>query len=343
MSVVIEGLALLAKAAKSFISKHVPEIITGSIVLAVSGTAATICASCKNKKAIAMVDEAVEKYTTTKNGAQDAINRLGEFKLEVYASFDDFVKEIEKIKDPPVILKKDISKIVLPDINLPISPKKLDAKAQAVIAGGEGMVSGTVIGVALFGIQGVALVPGVAIGGLFVCVKGFSLFNKSVNNMKDAETLCSDIEREITYLSDMKTHSNQMKNSIENVHRVYKSHITEIQSFLKPDTYWRTLSSREKRVIRNTVMLTKLLLEMCGVEVLKRNEETSKNQINTNEIMKIRTEATIVVDSIVRFEKTKKNKGIKLGNSSETKKLRLGRVNKKTPPMPQNQKDNISK
>ena len=58
----IEGLRQLAKYAKDFITKYSAELIAGSVLLAASGTVATLEANDKNKKAIELANDAIDKY-----------------------------------------------------------------------------------------------------------------------------------------------------------------------------------------------------------------------------------------------------------------------------------------
>ena len=208
---------------------------------------------------------------------------------------------IEKIKDPPNYLLKDIETIEFPHVIF-TDKKELTANSQTAISGGIGITGGTIAGIAIFGLSGPALVSGLTVGSLFVCVKGFSLLNKSVKNMKQANSLCSELRMEKLFLIILDSNALRLWNRLKKVHSIYENHLEEMHEILDKKHVWKNFSSHEKLVIKNTILLTSLLLRMCEVKLIKVDEQNQRNECDMDIVTFIGEEANQIIKQINESE-----------------------------------------
>lgn len=301
MSAYISALKTIANTAKRFIIKNASGVLLGSAIVGAVGKTTALYADCKNEETIDLVKSAVEEYNNSKALTQKALDSLGNCKLNIYTELEDFSVVMNRIKKMPDNIRREVERIDLPKMN-PDIQVSLDADKQTAIAGNIGVVSGSLIGVAMFGMDGISSVSGIALGSVFVCAKGFTLLNKTFKNKEQAVSIIENIESEKAYLDDLTLQSKRLNKTLMDINQVARRHYRKMSSFLITDTDWCDLSNDEKLIVENTGMLIYLLLRICETKLLKNDDELLYNQIDFESINGVIEETEISVKDIANKE-----------------------------------------
>lgn len=165
----------------------------------------------------------------------------------------------------------------------------------AIAAGGGGMALGTVI------LGGATLGVGLLLGGIIFNFTGSKLSDKADevwNQMKKAE---KQIDKICSHLNQLKSLSEKYLVSLNKVNTIYKRELTQlattVEVYGKID--YKSFTYAEQTVLKNTVLLVKLLKVMCEVKlVLKAEKEGELGTINNNVVENKINDAEKVVGQI---------------------------------------------
>ena len=94
---------------------------------------------------------------------------------------------------------------------------------------------------------------------------------------EQARQICS-------YMQRLQRVANRYWRSIDKVEAIYHKHLQEFTKMVDVEhrTDWNSLTTREKRLVENTVLLVNLLHKMCNVKLVEKTEETDGlNTIDT--------------------------------------------------------------
>lgn len=102
---------------------------------------------------------------------------------------------------------------------------------------------------------------------------------------------CKELEKEkeqarqiCSYMQRLQRVANRYWRSIDKVEAIYRKHLQEFTKMVDVEhhTDWNSLTTREKRLVENTVLLVNLLHKMCNVKLVEKTEETDGlNTIDT--------------------------------------------------------------
>lgn len=165
----------------------------------------------------------------------------------------------------------------------------------SLAVGGGGMALGSIV------LGGATLGVGLLIGGIIFSITGNVQSEKADEAYKQAEKIEREVNRITEYLKKLGYISQNFKETLSKVERVYKKKLLELDGIVncKGKTNWNNFSDREKKLMENTVLLVGLLYKMCNTHlVLKSNSAKGLNEVNTNEIYEVCSEANSVVSII---------------------------------------------
>jgi len=156
----------------------------------------------------------------------------------------------------------------------------------SLAAGGGGVAAGSMI------LGGATLGVGLLVGGLIFSVVGSSVkdkADKAYDIMLDNERKIDNI---VKYLIELYKISNKYFDCLSKVKRLYERYLTKMKIIVniyadsidgKVD--WNSLSTENKTIIENTVLLFGLLYNMCKVKIVKNSgKKDSLGEINYSEI-----------------------------------------------------------
>lgn len=279
---------LLIKKIIEWIKEHIFGVIAGAAVIGAGAGAAGIANAHKakkiNKEAIAIQQAALEKHELAYEKLQRDLAKLGQTEKNAIDSFVLFADAIERIQNRPKIRTPLFSKVKLPNYE-PEELKQLSTSLQTVIETGIGASLGALAGLAAFGANAVVAAPAMVAAGTVLCVKGCGLKKKAVANKKQAKKMSESVDEIIDFYSQLRETANSYQDSMSSVYNKYMECINRIMLTLTQKTSWKDFSREEKKNVENTVMLAKLLYQMCKTELIIQHKDAEKlEDINTTEI-----------------------------------------------------------
>ena len=240
-----------------------------------------------NRKAAMIRDKAMAEYEKSDSETKSVLDRLGKLQLETMESFDTFVEAMGKLQGKPKGL------IVKPnDVSLP----KYDAKelkmiannARMALAGAGGAAAGAAAGVAAFGVEAFVLAPAAAGMGVVLCAKGIKLYNKAVNNRREAYSFQREVERIKLYHRQIRESANLLIKSLETVQFHYYTYLHKLKELVLKKTEWKELNKEERLIVKNTIQLVKIMHKMCVVRLIKKAGNDDKlEEVNAKEVKSV--------------------------------------------------------
>jgi len=286
---------MIAAAILEWIKKHTVEIIAGSAV--VGGGVATIGvvnahkAKKINKEASEIQKAAIEKHDLANQKTSEVLEKLGETKKMVIDSFVYFADVMEQIQARPKIKNNFFSTVKLPSYE-PTEIKAFSGDLQTALATIGGGAGGAMVGLAAFGATAVITAPALISAGVILCVKGISLKKKAIENKKEALKLEKTVEEIIRYYEKLQDTAVSFEGSIKMIYEKYLFGLGRIEETLATKKAWKEFSSREKKVVENTVLLARMLYEMARTSLIVQDyKEDQIETINTLELEKLQKQA----------------------------------------------------
>lgn len=148
----------------------------------------------------------------------------------------------------------------------------------SLAAGGGGMALGTtVLGAATLGV-------GLLVGGVIFGITGGKISSDAKKAQKEIEKETQQTEEICNYLLDLQGTANRYGRKLDEVGSMYYEHMEKLKWMvvMQGRADWDWYTEPEKQLVNNTVLLVKLLYDMCKVELVQKSEEEdAMNTINT--------------------------------------------------------------
>ena len=216
-------------------------------------------------------------------------------------SFVHFADTMERIQGRPKFKSNIFSTVKLPNYE-PEEIKNLSAEVRMAIDGVVGAGVGGLAGLAAFGAGAGALVaaPAMALGGVVLCVKGFGLKKKAIENKRQAKQMEKSVDEIVAFYAELRKAADSFRGSVTAVYSRYAEGLQHVEDTLTIKTVWKQFSREEKKNVENTVLLARLLYEMTQTKIVVRQEKEDKLEtVNTAEIAKLQKQATKLLGETV--------------------------------------------
>ena len=280
----------------SFFTKHKKGVIAGAagIGLAAGGAGVVNAQQAKkiNKQALEIQQAALEKHEKAYSDTQQSLAELGEVENQAIGSFTHFADTMERIQGRPKFKANLFTGVKLPNYE-PEEIKSLSAEVQMAIAGAGGVGVGTLAGLAAFGAGALVAAPAMVGAGLVLCVKGFGLKKKAVENNRQAKQMEKNVEEIVAFYGDLRNAAVSFRKSVVAVYSRYTDCLLRVEDTLLTKDIWKQFTHEEKKNVENTVLLARLLCSMVKTEIVVRQEKEDKIEtVNSTELVKIQKQAT---------------------------------------------------
>lgn len=278
-----------------WLREHLLGVLAGSA--AVGGAAAGVGAynahKAKkiNKQAIEIQNAALEKHDLAYDETQQVLSELGEVEERVIYSFERFADTMERIQGRPQFKTNVFSSVKLPNYE-PAEIKSLSAAVLMAIGGAGGAGVGALAGLAAFGAGAIVAAPAMIGAGLVLCVKGFGLKKKAIENKRQAKQMMKSVDEIVAFYAELRKVADTYRESLNAVYDKYSEHLTRVEAILQKKSAWKEFTRQEKRTVENTVLLARLLYEMTKISlVVKQDDEEKLEKINYAELDKLQKQA----------------------------------------------------
>ena len=289
----------------SFFTRHKKGVIVGAAAIGGAGAGAGIFNAHKakkiNRQALDIQQNALEKHEQAYQETQAVLALLGEVEKDAIDSFVHFADTMERIQGRPKFKSNIFSTVKLPNYE-PEEIKNLSAEVRMAIDGVVGAGVGGLAGLAAFGAGAGALVaaPAMALGGVVLCVKGFGLKKKAIENKRQAKQMEKSVDEIVAFYAELRKAADSFRGSVTAVYSRYAEGLQHVEDTLTIKTVWKQFSSEEKKNVENTVLLARLLYEMTQTKIVVRQEKEDKLEtVNTAEIAKLQKQATKLLGETV--------------------------------------------
>ena len=145
----------------------------------------------------------------------------------------------------------------------------------SIAAGGGGMALGAIVlNVATVGV-------GLLIGGIIFSVAGSSLSDKVDEAWEQVEIETASVEKICVYLKDLSKSGKKYYDAISTARNIYNKQLRQLRHTVNvlEKTNYRDFTEDETLNFQNTILLVRLLHEMCKVKLVLQNE--TEEDINT--------------------------------------------------------------
>lgn len=279
----------------SWFVKHPRKALVGAGVLSLGAAATGGVKAHKakkiNKKAQAIQQAALEKHEKAYHALMQDLDKLGQTEKNAIDSFCLFAETIEKIQERPNIKSPLLSRVKLPNYE-PEEFIQLSSGVQTAMETVVGAGTGALAGLAAFGASAVVAAPAMIGAGVVLCVRGFGLKKKAIENKKQAEKMSESVDEIVDFYSRLRTTANTYSDSVSSVYNKYMECMSKILVTLTRKTSWKEFSREEKKNVENTVLLARLLYQMCQTNLIIKHEDTERiEEINAVEIQKLQKNA----------------------------------------------------
>lgn len=167
--------------------------------------------------------------------------------------------------------------------NAQATGKALTDKTLTALGGGGAVAGyGAAVGAAVLGATTGGI--GLLIGGVVYIFAESRLSAKMTETRKELEKEKEQARQICSYMQRLQRVANRYWRSIDKVEAIYRKHLQEFTKMVDVEhrTDWNSLTTREKRLVENTVLLVNLLHKMCNVKLVEKTEETDGlNTIDT--------------------------------------------------------------
>ena len=289
----------------SFFTRHKKGVIVGAAAIGGAGAGAGIFNAHKakkiNRQALDIQQNALEKHEQAYQEAQAVLALLGEVEKDAIDSFVHFADTMERIQGRPKFKSNIFSTVKLPNYE-PEEIKNLSAEVRMAIDGVVGAGVGGLAGLAAFGAGAGALVaaPAMALGGVVLCVKGFGLKKKAIENKRQAKQMEKSVDEIVAFYAELRKAADSFRGSVTAVYSRYAEGLQHVEDTLTIKTVWKQFSREEKKNVENTVLLARLLYEMTQTKIVVRQEKEDRLEtVNTAEIAKLQKQATKLLGETV--------------------------------------------
>lgn len=134
-----------------------------------------------NRRAKKIRDDALQRYEEHYNKVQGALEAAGKVKLTAIESFDDFAEQMAKIQGRPEFDEISCKGVELPAFTAD-DLKVISNNVAFAIEGAVGAGAGAGLGIAVCGLNLVALGSGLLIGGIGLLIAGGHIKKKAIEN-----------------------------------------------------------------------------------------------------------------------------------------------------------------
>ena len=289
----------------SFFTRHKKGVIVGAAAIGGAGAGAGIFNAHKakkiNRQALDIQQNALERHEQAYQETQAVLALLGEVEKDAIDSFVHFADTMERIQGRPKFKSNIFSTVKLPNYE-PEEIKNLSAEVRMAIDGVVGAGVGGLAGLAAFGAGAGALVaaPAMALGGVVLCVKGFGLKKKAIENKRQAKQMEKSVDEIVAFYAELRKAADSFRGSVTAVYSRYAEGLQHVEDTLTIKTVWKQFSREEKKNVENTVLLARLLYEMTQTKIVVRQEKEEKLEtVNTAEIAKLQKQATKLLGETV--------------------------------------------
>lgn len=282
----------------SIFTKHKRGVIAGAAGLGAAGAGAGLFNAHKakkiNRQALDIQRAALERHEQAYQETQAVLALLGEVEKDAIDSFEHFADTMERIQGRPKFKSSIFSTVKLPNYE-PEEIKNLSAEVRMAIDGVVGAGVGGLAGLAAFGAGAGALVaaPAMVLGGVVLCVKGFGLKKKAIENKFQAKQMKKNVDEIVAFYAELRKAADSFRGSVTAIYSRYAEGLQCVEDTLATKTVWKQFSREEKKNVENTVFLARLLYEMTQTKIVVRQEKEDKLEtVNTVEIAKLQKQAT---------------------------------------------------
>lgn len=289
----------------SFFTRHKKGVIVGAAAIGGAGAGAGIFNAHKakkiNRQALDIQQNALERHEQAYQETQAVLALLGEVEKDAIDSFVHFADTMERIQGRPKFKSNIFSTVKLPNYE-PEEIKNLSAEVRMAIDGVVGAGVGGLAGLAAFGAGAGALVaaPAMALGGVVLCVKGFGLKKKAIENKRQAKQMEKIVDEIVAFYAELRKAADSFRGSVTAVYSRYAEGLQHVEDTLTIKTVWKQFSREEKKNVENTVLLARLLYEMTQTKIVVRQEKEDRLEtVNTAEIAKLQKQATKLLGETV--------------------------------------------
>lgn len=262
-------------------------------VVGVAGAGAAYDAKKINKRAQAIQQEALALHAAEYEKVQHTLLLLGNTKKEVIDSLPAFADAMEKIQGRPKMKSNMFSAVKLRSYE-PEELRCLANGVQLAIVGVGGACVGALVGLAAFGAGAIIAAPASIVGGAVICVKGFSLRKKAIENVRQAKQMRKSVNEIVKYYVKLHEVSDTFRDSIAAVYSTFRKCLDHVNKTIDEKTTWKSFSREEKRNTKNTIMLARLLYEMCNTNVVVKvdaEKEDALEAVNEAALIKLGNQA----------------------------------------------------
>lgn len=245
-----------------------------------------------NRQALGIQQAALERHEQAYQETQSVLAMLGDVEKAAIDSFVPFADAMERIQGRPKFKSNIFSTVKLPNYE-PEEIKKLSTDVQMAIVGAGGVGVGALAGLAAFGAGAIVAAPALVGAGLVLCIKGFGLKRKAIENKKQAKQMEKSVEEIVAFYTELRKAADSFRGSVTAVYSRYAEGLQRVEDTLTTKTVWKQFSREEKKNVENTVLLARLLYEMTQTKIVVRQEKEDKLEtVNTAEIAKLQKQAT---------------------------------------------------
>lgn len=251
-----------------------------------------------NRRSKKMRDEALQRHEEHYKKVQDALEAAVTIKLTAIDSFDDFADQMAKIQGRPEFCEINYKGVKLPEFTAD-DLKTISNNVAFALEGAIGAGAGAGLGIAVCGLNVVALGPGLLIGGIGLMIAGGHIKKKAIENNKQAKQLVKDVDAIIKQYDELAVAASMLEKHISAVYAQYDKHLTRMKKILLKKTRWSDMTDKEQITIENTILLVGMLYKLCKIELIVNEKKAEK--INTEEVKSVGAE----VDATLKHTKHK--------------------------------------
>lgn len=281
------------------IGKILKKAVVGVAVLgaglATAGAVNTHRAKKINREADDIRNRAMAKYRGANSDATSALKEVGESELKIINKFSLFCECIERIQGRPEINTNYRSIIDLPKYDLK-EIKRLPEELGLIIGGAAGAGAGALVGLAVYGATAAIASPALLGGGIVLCIKGSQLKKQAIRNVAQANELSEKVDEVCHFYYKVVEVSQKFQTNLNTLYRIYDYHLKTIYPLVQRKRYWNDYTRDEKKWVENTILLTRLLHEMCKTKVIIKEREAEV--VNEQRIYQLGNESTRLIQSL---------------------------------------------